>query len=341
MTGRNSEVDLALCNVPMPHPFTEAGFDDDYQYQNVEKPANDLESGSIRKRMSSYAASSFAQRDNTPRLDTASTEPEIQLANDSHLYFHYLQLFLMSRDVTKNLYTIDCSRKQWPDIEASISTLWDSTVLWLRQLPDEYNFGRPDVSLGSAAMSLGCFFYSVRIMITRPCLCRYDRRRMASSKVASFHQNTAEACVKSAKANIELFPDEFNVHRLCEASTWWQFTHYLVQAITILLIELRFWEKPGTHASYELVRLVKKALHSIWLLSRADASALRAWSLCNTLFRQIALDQDLCIADLTPSDSPSNSSGCRMRSSFDAQDITPAGSFYTPFDEVPVFDTIQ
>jgi ABC-type antimicrobial peptide transport system ATPase subunit len=125
-------------------------------------------------------------------------------------------------------------------------------------------------------------------MITRPCLCQHDRRKMTGSKIALFHQNMADACVNSVKEIVVLFPDNFSISRLSEASAWWQFLHYLIQAIVVLLIELKFWAKLRIAAPDELITPVEGALHSIWLLSEFDASALRAWRLCSELYRKIA-----------------------------------------------------
>lgn len=356
MTGRNSEVDLSICNVPLPCPFFEGGFDAGYRSQDSKKAINDREHMSNGGSISSYTVFSLTKRDDYRRAtstsldeqknDTTLTTSNAPRVNDSYLFFHYIQLFLVSQDVTKNLYMLDSSQRQWPDIEDSVSKLWGLTIRWLRQLPREYSFGRSVVPIESDAMSLGCFFYSIRIMITRPCLCRHDRRRSASRIIALFHQNTAEACVNSAKAIVALFPDEFDVTRLSEASTWFQFVHYLVQAIIVLLIELKFWTRLGTTSSDEMIRLIGKAIRSLWLLSKADTSALRAWNLCGDLFRRIAAEQHIDVSDLpcggsqsdsscfggsSPGESPTSSDSAIL-----ADDIAPGALFCTPFDELSV-----
>lgn len=362
MTGRNSEVDLSICNVPLPCPFFEGGFDDSYRYQGFDaiNVTNDCEDLTGRGRISSYTLSSLTQRDDSlqtlpaglgpDKNDVTRTKFKAPHPNNSHLYFHYIQLFLISQDVTKNLYMLDSPWRRWSDIEDSICTLWDLTVRWLHQLPHEYSFSRPVVPVESDALSLGCLFYSIRIMITRPCLCRHDRRRMENSKIALFHKNMAEDCVKSAKAIVGLFPDDFNVPRLFEASTWWQFVHFLVQAIIVLLIEMKFWAQSGTTSYNELIRAIKKGLLSIWLLSKSDTSALRAWNLCGALFRRIAAEQHINVTDLTDGGLQSDSrrseppspgeSLTPTDSAIDVNDIVSSVHLCTPFDEVPVYRTL-
>lgn len=355
MTGRNAEVDLSICSVPLPRPFFEGGFDDAYRCQDSEKAANGIynHKGPLgRGRVSFYTLSSLAKRDSSlqtlsvglrqDRSGVAGSEFTAPRPNDSHLYFHYIQLFLILQDVTKNLYMLDSPRKRWSDIEDSISTLWELTVCWLQQLPHEYVFTRSAVSVESDARSLGCLFFSIRIMITRPCLCRHDQRRTENPKIASFHENAAEDCVRSAKAIIALFPDEFNVPRLAEASTWWQFVHYLVQAIIILLIEMKFWAQLGTISFDELIGVIKKGLRSLRLLSEADTSALRAWNLCCGLFRRIAVEQHIDVTDITCGESQSDSrrSGPSPETSvapkYPAIRMDDIVSLYTHFDELPV-----
>lgn len=355
MTGRNSEVDLSICNVPLPCPFFEGGFDYRYRHQDSERGIYAREDMTYGGRISPYTALSITNRGDSreamssdldgQKNDMGPTIYEILRTNDSHLFFHYIQLYLISQDVTKNLYLLDTPRIYWPDIESSVSVLWGLTVRWLHQLPCEYRFDHSVVPMESDAMSLGCLFYSVRITITRPSLCRHDRRRSASPEIAAFHRNTAEACVESAKAIVVLFPDEFNVTRLSEAATWFHFVHYLVQAIIVLLIELKFWSELRT-SSDEMIRLIEKALRSIWLLSKADASALRAWNLCMGLFRRIAIEQQIDVTDLlrgelltdsscfgetTPGEFPTPSD-----SAFWVDDLVPGTILCTPFDELSV-----
>ncbi|KAJ6168043.1 fungal specific transcription factor domain-containing protein variant 1 [Penicillium chrysogenum] len=119
MTDRNAEVDLSICNIPLPRPLFEGGFD-----------------GGNHRQVSPLTTGA------------APTESKIPPANDSHLYYQYIQLFLISHDVTKSLHMLD-SR----DVEESVSALWRLTERWLHQLPHEYNFGQSAMPVRSDAMT--------------------------------------------------------------------------------------------------------------------------------------------------------------------------------------------
>jgi hypothetical protein len=191
MNDRNAEVDLSVCNIPCHVPLFEGGFDGGNHRRGFGRAINDLGNMSSTARISSYTVSPLT-------TGAAPTESKVPPANDSHLYYHYIQLFLISHDVTKSLYMFDSRRTLWPDVEESVSALWRLTERWLHQLPHEYNFGQSAMPVRSDAMTLGCRFIASRVMITRPCLCQLNRRKMTGSNIALFHQNMADACVNSA-----------------------------------------------------------------------------------------------------------------------------------------------
>ena len=63
-------------------------------------------------------------------------------------------------------------------------------------------------------------------MITRPCLCRSERRiKDESDKSAHFNSAMARICVDSARALTALFPDKPVLKFVYEKASWWNVVH--------------------------------------------------------------------------------------------------------------------
>ena len=69
-------------------------------------------------------------------------------------------------------------------------------------------------------------YWSTKILITRPCLCRLERRiRHQSDTSANFDANAAEACVNAASEIVELFPEQPNLDYIYSNGPWWVIIH--------------------------------------------------------------------------------------------------------------------
>lgn len=69
-------------------------------------------------------------------------------------------------------------------------------------------------------------YWSIKIMITRPCLCRTERRiKDESNRSAHFNSTMARICVDSARALTALFPDMPTLKFAYEKAPWWNVVH--------------------------------------------------------------------------------------------------------------------
>lgn len=69
-------------------------------------------------------------------------------------------------------------------------------------------------------------YWSAIMVVTRPCLCRIERRiRSESSASAEFNTTSAEACVKAALEMTKLFPDEPDLDFIYSKGPWWAVVH--------------------------------------------------------------------------------------------------------------------
>jgi hypothetical protein len=69
-------------------------------------------------------------------------------------------------------------------------------------------------------------YWSTKILITRPCLCRTERRiRNESDTSAAFNVQMASICVTSAHQLTALFPHEPDLNFVYMKAPWWSVIH--------------------------------------------------------------------------------------------------------------------
>jgi hypothetical protein len=118
-------------------------------------------------------------------------------------------------------------------------------------------------------------------MINRPCLCRLDRKiPNQSSKSLDFNRQAATACVDAAKDLLSLIPDEPNAVGLLRVGPWWSVLHWLVQATTVLMLEISFRTHHMPEEADVLTQTAKKGVRWLHALGEDNRSARRAWQLC-------------------------------------------------------------
>lgn len=117
--------------------------------------------------------------------------------------------------------------------------------MWATGLPNEFVFfnkSQPSRSRYKQQQNtLEILYHNTRILVTRPCLCRLDRRiKDQTVRSSEFNQRAALACVDSAQSIAELLPDdpEKNLNILYEQGPWWNMVHTIMQSLIILLLEL-------------------------------------------------------------------------------------------------------
>jgi len=121
-------------------------------------------------------------------------------------------------------------------------------------------------------------YYSTKILITRPCLCRLERRiKGQSSKSANFNQNTAEACVQAAKGLTTLLPEQPDAEYIYRTGPWWAIVHHIMQAIAIFLLEMSYYRThTKQHNDIELTTYVKKLVRWLYAMRNGNPVAERA-----------------------------------------------------------------
>ncbi|GFF50343.1 uncharacterized transcriptional regulatory protein C3C7.04 [Aspergillus udagawae] len=298
MTGRPTSAADTFCTTPLPIPYEEDQFHGPIASQLL---------SDYSVRYSYMQAFSSRRHKHPPSQVSTKPAPSVghylastinEAAPSNSLYFlYFIDITMIMRRAIDVLYSPGGSREPWPKVGATIMDLVRDADAWSSSLPEVFQF-RPmqkSRSFERQRWSLAFRFYSTKITISRPSLCRTDRLRPGQFQNPPLDQRkNAKICVDSACDILDLLPDTPDVLWLIRLSPWWCIIHYLMQSATILLIELDFCVKFDVEEAAKITLLVEKAMG--WLLAMAadNLAAQRAWEVCHSLY---------CCISLTPVDS--------------------------------------
>ncbi|GFF86676.1 hypothetical protein CNMCM6936_006845 [Aspergillus lentulus] len=298
MTGRPTSAADTFCTTPLPIPYEEDQFHGPVASQLL---------SDYSVRYGYMQAFSSRRHKHPPSQVSTKPAPSVghylastinEAAPSNSLYFlYFIDITMIMRRAIDVLYAPGGSREPWPEVGAAIVDLVRDADAWSNSLPDAFQF-RPmqrSKPFERQRWSLAFRFYSTKITISRPSLCRTDRLRPGQVQNPPLDQRkNAKICVDSACDILDLLPDTPDVLWLVQLSPWWCIIHYLMQSATILLIELDFCVKFDVEEAAKITLMVEKAMG--WLLAMAadDLAAQRAWEVCHSLY---------CCISLTPADS--------------------------------------
>lgn len=247
------------------------------------------------------------------RLKTQQALMKTMDATNELYFFCLADLIVISHTASTRVYSSDSVKQGRDEIESRID-LYNSTMVdWRSGLPDSIssdviNSG-PNLSIKDAyRVSLAMHYHSTRIILNRPCLTRKkDEKSDGKARFSRARRNIETTCLLSAMDMLSIFPDEPNAEWL-RCVPWWNVLHFLVQSITILLINISF-DSPSQKQRSQMSAsdsnggqsldssrvldpaAVRTAAQKglLWLrhLGTYDDSALRAFELCNSCIHRI------------------------------------------------------
>jgi len=296
MTGRPTSVLDAECSTPLPLPLE----------------GDSLVKGSRRSGVSTAAAeslrrySSHESRDSDPPASlpeestgnpgTSSKQPDNEVGgavapSDALYFLCHTKLSILTNAVLNRLYRAGTSKQTWAEIQRRIAKLDARLERWRQDLPSIFDFTKKqrDQQFIRQRICLGFFYYNTRTIINRPCLCRVDRRiPQESGKAMEFNRTAAARCVHAARDLMDMLPNVPNPVRLYRVSPWWCLVHHLVQAITVLMLELSFRADHMPNEADDILEAAKKGVNWLRRMSEDNVAARRAWRLCDDLLPKVA-----------------------------------------------------
>lgn len=193
----------------------------------------------------------------TSQIPAGSAQPLTQpLSVPAHpitssSYFIYrTQLAIVSHEIVTKLYCAATMKQKWSDVQKIIRRIDDRLLALRDSLPREFdiefdtwlepNWQDPN---HLSRTGLAMLWNSSRMILFRPCLCRFEGRlNNQSIKSRDFNQNAVENCIHSARKMIALvswFAGTVTQLYAC-LPPFWNALHYLCEALSVLLLELAF-----------------------------------------------------------------------------------------------------
>ncbi|KAL4994263.1 fungal-specific transcription factor domain-containing protein [Aspergillus recurvatus] len=245
--------------------------------------------------------------------------------NASLYFFHLVDLSIITHAAVMAIYSLQsardshsgCGQSEIPHYQSRLHS-WASNLHPAFAFTDK-NINELSLSKDSRAqVTLALSYYSSQIILSRPCLTRPVAEGGSNIRFprSRFKNDTALTCVHSALSLISVLPDEPDTTWMLRKSPWWCILHYIMQAITILLIQLSIGVvpedviEPGKkegqeqteeqkknndkqHAPEMVWNASKKALRWLQCMAKQDPSSNRAFEISEGFLRRIAKAKNL------------------------------------------------
>lgn len=314
MTGRVSCITDGICTTPLPLPFEEDQLREPAATKLLNDPAvrqelveSPLASSLVRHMPSNPPKGREAKHTDKLRDTSWLKSQPISMAL---IFLYYVDLAVVAQEIVNRVYSLDCVLVPWRHIENRIGELRSRIDVWYSNLPEALDFSRrEDQGLGMlrGKLFLAFHYYSARITLGRPCLCRRDAHHTSPQQKPSFSHEMAEMTLNSARQMLGLIPDEPDPVQLYQVCPWWCILHYLMQTATVLLLELSFGCIHMPAEEKGMFEASKKAVRWLFSMSECSLPARRAWELCDGNLRRIAVGMDYDLSDLPTPGFDSNS----------------------------------
>ncbi|KAJ5142382.1 hypothetical protein N7526_003377 [Penicillium atrosanguineum] len=315
MTGRSTCVDYRALSVYPPAPYDEREF----QTPEVAELLGNTALREERLQWTIYASDSTLQSRNQ-WFSTLSP-------SQSLYFFHLVDLSIITHAAVTSIYSLTAGKDSG---QSGISHYQEKLQTWLSNLQPPFAFTDRDNQSSSADLA------SHAPISWKDATSESPRSRFGNA--------TAKTCVDTALALISVFPDAPDMEWLLKMTPWCSVLHFMMQALIILLIQLSVGpvEVMTTHSAQSgqrrtratenpeaILGACKKILRWLHCMAEQDASARRAFKICNNFIRRIAPAKEFnlhgipLIASLPEHTSGFRSSQSKLRES---KDDTGSGS---------------
>ncbi|KAJ8113960.1 hypothetical protein OPT61_g4047 [Boeremia exigua] len=252
-----------------------------------------------------------------PKSSEASSRTSSSISADEY-FISSLHVALLTQKVLSSLYAPRTAIYSWQDIQGKIKSLlkeladWYTRTLEGTSAPGDSNHEQVE----RERMLLQMHYWSIKILISRPCLCRTERRiKNQSDASADFNNETAKTCVASARALTALFPDIPDLKFVYTKAPWWNVVHIIMQCAGVLLLEVGYQNQHSKDKISEITFDVQKLIAWLRAMGQNDLCADRA----HTVLQRILTD----VAPFLQSKAHESLTGKAGRESDDAQAHNP------------------
>ncbi|KAF2625798.1 hypothetical protein BU25DRAFT_345214 [Macroventuria anomochaeta] len=213
-------------------------------------------------------------------------------SNDADDYLiSTIDISLLTQRVLASLYAPRTAVRSWQDVQGKIKDLLQGLEDWsMRALSGTVSPGDLRQSeVEREHLLLLVQYWSTKILITRPCLCRTERRiKDESDASAIFNSEMASICVNSARALTALFPHEPDIHFVCMKAPWWNVIHIIMQCAAVLLLEVGYQNRHTKDNNAEITSDIQKLMKWLHAMQPNDPCADRAYHVVRRTLQNVA-----------------------------------------------------
>lgn len=134
-------------------------------------------------------------------------------ANFDLCFLYLCDLTVIAQEIINRVYATNSVKLQWSEIESRLDELRCRIDFWQSSLPTTLDFTQRVVyesrKQSRCKMALAFYYYSSRIILGKPNLCRRDTRPINSQQ--TFSHRMAIITLESASRMLDMIPDKPNV----------------------------------------------------------------------------------------------------------------------------------
>ncbi|KAF2822877.1 hypothetical protein CC86DRAFT_396455 [Ophiobolus disseminans] len=308
MTGRPPVIAFEDCTVPLPRSLP------------GEQPDSRDPSRHATKRRTDHNASQTGKGNHISENDRW---PSTQ----SRYFIGHIRIMVLVQKTLIELYSPRTATKSWQFIQGKILELLDELAEWKANasigdsLADGHvgkvkGKGKQKADLDREHFLLKTDYWSTKILITRPCLCRIERRiRNESDFSADFNTTTAKECVEAALEITHLFPDDPDLAFLYSKGPWWSIVHLIMQAVAVLLLEMSYENRDMKRSEKSMTISIKKLMRWLRAMQYSDRVAEKAYKIIRKIIKgcdpslQAQANELLALDDYDTGDRPPQTQG--------------------------------
>jgi hypothetical protein len=282
ITGRPSVGTEAFCSVAFPLPISGDEVDEErIQAQFGTRPQDGR-------------ANAFSPFDMSSASSSVGINYQVEAANSGSYLTCTIRLGMITQKALNTVYSPAIISVSWKDIQTRIMNLSEELEAWAARLPSSFDFrhsGPGEQNMGVERRILQIYYYSATILISRPCLCRIDRRIKSQTQVShDLNQRMAANCVAAAKGLTNLLPTDMgNGGRLIyKVFPWWAVVHYVMQSLAVLLLKISY-NSSATPDTTDAMPTIEKLIRWLRELRPSNGMARRAYAIAFDLLQKMVV----------------------------------------------------
>lgn len=353
--GRPSSISDRDIGTPMPSSGDDRRSSPEQEPQRKRSRSSDRTKGSPKKRKGNVAVvltpgvSSESSRVGSMTIFSPTGSPpstayrfplyRLSLTPAGH-FIYRTQLSIISHEILSQLYCAALIRVKWSEVQDTIRRLDIQMQTWKETLNEVFVYESkkttPIDGFDDMRKGLELFYNSSRMTLFRPTLCRIEGRIVnESQRSKEFNAQAVANCVDAAKNIIKLLPPISDPTKIYEIVPWWNTIHYIIEAASVLMLELAYRAEHVPKLAIQLVEDSKLAVRWLAALSDQSVAARKGWEIFNGLLRQVAPMVNGDVSDM-PSSAPipeSWKSNRHRTGLYDSSNFSQEADFYMPVSQ--------